>query len=227
MVVPRFLRFVHPFSGCPQATYEDYSGWKNEKSYAIELLEGGKAQVASQSSGTMQYYVVNGQCGCKDFDRAHEGWCKHRLSAAIVKRAQQALALAEEHLAQAADEDVPVAPETLPPSQDTALLGPYIVHIHGRPFVQYSGLLALAHARGLRELSATITVHIEGVLAIATATALFADGRRFTESGDASPENVTAKVRPHFIRCALTRAKARALRDALDVSMVSLEELGE
>ena len=193
----------------------------------VELLPNGKAQVASQANGQTTYFVVNGECTCKDFPKAQSGWCKHRLSAAIAKRVQQALALADEHMARASADDVPMAQETLPPSQDTALLTPYIVHIHGKPFVQYAGLLALAHARGLRELSATITVHVEGVVAIATAVAVFADGRRFTESGDASPENVTAKVRAHFIRCALTRAKARALRDALGVNMVALEELGE
>ena len=193
----------------------------------VELLPTGKAQVASQSNGQTTYFVVNGECTCKDFPKAVAGWCKHRLSAAIAKRTAQALTLADARLASEQDEDLPVASETLPLSQDMHLLAPYIVHIHGKPFVQYSGLLALAHARGLRELSATITVHVEGVVAIATAVAVFADGRRFTESGDASPENVTAKVRPHFIRCALTRAKARALRDALGVSMVALEELGD
>jgi hypothetical protein len=77
----------------------------------------------------------------------------------------------------------------------------------------------------MRELSATITTHIDGVLAIAEATALFADGRRFTESGDASPANVSPAVKQHFIRCALTRAKSRCLRDALGIDMVAVEEL--
>jgi hypothetical protein len=30
----------------------------------VELLEGGKAKVASQSNGTTTYFVVNGTCDC-------------------------------------------------------------------------------------------------------------------------------------------------------------------
>jgi len=37
------------------------------------------------------------------------------------------------------------------------------------------------------------------------------DGRTFEESADATPANVNAKVRVHYPRMALTRAKARAL----------------
>jgi hypothetical protein len=53
----------------------------------VELLEGGKAKVASQSNGTTQYVVCNGTCECKDFPKAPSGWCKHRIAAGILKRA--------------------------------------------------------------------------------------------------------------------------------------------
>src|SRR5215831_3594239 len=53
----------------------------------VELLEDGKAKVASQSNGTTAYFVVNGECTCKDFPKAPRGLCKHRLSLAIHKRA--------------------------------------------------------------------------------------------------------------------------------------------
>jgi hypothetical protein len=52
----------------------------------VELLEGGKAKVASQSNGTTQYFVVNGTCECKDFPKAPSGWCKHRIAAGLAKR---------------------------------------------------------------------------------------------------------------------------------------------
>jgi hypothetical protein len=64
-------------------------------------------------------------------------------------------------------------------------------------------------------------------LALAEAEATFADGRVFSECADSSPENVHFSVRPHFARLALTRAKARALRDALCIDMCAVEELGE
>src|SRR5712692_7634332 len=43
----------------------------------VELLEDGKAQVASQSNGIIQYFVVNGECSCKDYPKAPSNWCKH------------------------------------------------------------------------------------------------------------------------------------------------------
>jgi hypothetical protein len=100
----------------------------------------------------------------------------------------------------------------------------YIQVIHGKPFVRYAGLLAMAHTRGLQRLEATF-ISVTEALALAQATATFADGRCFTESSDATPENVHFGVRPHFARLALTRAKARALRDALNISMCAVEEL--
>src|SRR5207249_10810532 len=55
----------------------------------VELLADGAAQVASQSNGTTAYHVVNGHCDCKDFAKAPHQFCKHRLSAAIARRAQE------------------------------------------------------------------------------------------------------------------------------------------
>lgn len=47
------------------------------------------------------------------------------------------------------------------------------------------------------------------------------------KQGDATPANVTRKVAPHFRRVALTRAKARVLRDALGVDLAAVEELSD
>jgi len=49
----------------------------------------------------------------------------------------------------------------------------------------------------------------------------------FTGIGDANPANVNRKIAAHIIRMAETRGKARALRDAVNIGIVSLEELGE
>ena len=82
----------------------------------------------------------------------------------------------------------------------------------------------MAHERGLVNLSAHF-ISVTNDLALAEATAEFADGKTFMECADASPSNVNAKIRPHFPRMALTRAKARALRDALNISVASIEEM--
>jgi hypothetical protein len=55
----------------------------------VELQADGTAKVASQSSGSTVYHVVNGHCDCKDFAKAPHNFCKHRLSAAIVRRAHE------------------------------------------------------------------------------------------------------------------------------------------
>src|SRR5919198_1531682 len=55
----------------------------------VELLADGTAKVASQSNGSTAYHVVNGHCDCKDFTKAPHSFCKHRLGAAIARRAQE------------------------------------------------------------------------------------------------------------------------------------------
>jgi hypothetical protein len=82
----------------------------------------------------------------------------------------------------------------------------------------------MAHERGLQSLSAHF-ISVDASLALAEATVEFSDGKTFSECGDATLSNVNPKVKPHFPRMALTRAKARALRDALNISMCSVEEL--
>jgi len=54
----------------------------------VELLPDGKAKVASQSNGTTKYFIVNGECTCKDYPKAPSFWCKHRIAAGLAKRAR-------------------------------------------------------------------------------------------------------------------------------------------
>jgi hypothetical protein len=103
----------------------------------------------------------------------------------------------------------------------------YLQMVHGHPFVLYKGLLAMAHEAGLKELSAEFILVEPGIIALAKAQAVFADGRRFSEAADATPDNVGPTVKEHFARIALTRAKTRTLRDALNVGICSLEELAD
>src|SRR6266849_8123392 len=84
----------------------------------------------------------------------------------------------------------------------------HIVFLHVKPFIQYAGLLALAHERGLVSLKARF-ISVTAELALAEAEATFADGRTFAECADATPQNVGAKIKAHYARMALTRSKAR------------------
>jgi hypothetical protein len=43
----------------------------------VEVLPDGTARVASQSNGTTAYQVVNGHCGCRDYEKAPHAFCKH------------------------------------------------------------------------------------------------------------------------------------------------------
>jgi hypothetical protein len=205
----------------------------------VELLEDGKAKVASQSNGTVVYHVVNGGCTCKDYVKAPSNWCKHRIAAGLYKRAT---ALVQRKLAQStgASTNGPVpatqepgrgapqadVPGPAQPETPQGVPAQHVVLIQGKPFVRFAGLLQMAHERGLVALTADWTYNSDE-LSLAHAVATFQDGRRFEESGDATPGNTTRKVAVHFRRVALTRAKARVLRDALGVDLVAVEELAE
>jgi hypothetical protein len=104
----------------------------------------------------------------------------------------------------------------------------YMIERQGKKFVLYAGLLEEAHARGLRSIE-TELLQIpsleNGEVAIVRAVVRTEEGK-FSGIGDASPENVNRAISPHLIRMAETRAKARALRDAINVGVTALEELG-
>ena len=105
----------------------------------------------------------------------------------------------------------------------------FIVEREGRSFVLYAGLLDLAHERGLRGITTTLVQvpsELNGMSAIVHAT-VETEAGTFTGLGDASPGNVTRMMAPHLIRMAETRAKARALRDAVNVGVTAIEELGD
>lgn len=93
--------------------------------------------------------------------------------------------------------------------------------------VTYPGLLSKAHAEGLQRI-ATRLIQVpsdeNGRTAIARALVETKKGR-FEGIGDADPSNVHFFIAPHLIRMAETRAKARALRDAVNIGVISFEEL--
>jgi hypothetical protein len=115
----------------------------------------------------------------------------------------------------------------------------FIIERQGRKMVLYAGLLDEAHQRGLRSIETDLLQSPSaenGQTAIVKATVhMFPtveaqngpDGQTFTGIGDASPDNVGRNIAAHTIRMAETRAKARALRDAINVGMTALEETGD
>jgi hypothetical protein len=135
--------------------------------------------------------------------------------------------------AQPADLPNPPAPwyaknPTPRPAQGEITVNPdQIINRQGKDFVLYAGLLDAAHRAGLQGISTSLVKYpgagSEG--AIVHATAHFPWGS-FDGIGDADPGNVSRQIAPHLTRMAETRAKARALRDALNVAMVAAEEMG-
>jgi len=100
----------------------------------------------------------------------------------------------------------------------------------GKQYVLFAGLLDEAHNLGLKGIDTDliqIPDESNGNVAIVKATAEMEDERRFSGIGDASPDNVGRNIAPHLIRMAETRAKARALRDAVNVGATAMEELSD
>jgi hypothetical protein len=95
--------------------------------------------------------------------------------------------------------------------------------------IAYKGLLSVAHDEGLKFVKTEIVqvpTEDNARTAIMRATVRTKRGV-FTGIGDASPGNVNRRVVPHLIRVAETRAIARALRVAVNIGEVAIEELGD
>lgn len=104
----------------------------------------------------------------------------------------------------------------------------YIITLNGKDYPLYAGVLNAAHERGIAKISASlvqIPFEENGMVAICEATVEMKDGSVFSEIGDASPRNVNAKIASALIRMAATRAKGRALRDAVNIGQTLFEEL--
>ncbi len=109
----------------------------------------------------------------------------------------------------------------------------FMVERQGKTFCLYAGLLDLAHQNGLQSISTTliqIPHESNNRTAICLATVKISkDGvdKEFTGIGDAAENNVAPAMKTCLIRMAETRAKARALRDAVNIGIAAFEELGE
>lgn len=99
--------------------------------------------------------------------------------------------------------------------------------VERKEVVTAKGLLHLAHKERLSLIRTRLVqapTKENGDNAIALVRVVTSRGS-FTGLGDANPRNVQPRVAPHFIRMAETRALARALRAALDIGAVAIEEL--
>lgn len=105
----------------------------------------------------------------------------------------------------------------------------YIITRQGKEFVLYEGLLDEAHQQGLRRISTTLiqVPHDDNGNMAVVAAEVETEKGSFSGLGDASPLNVNRMIQPHLLRMAETRAKARALRDAVNVGVTAVEELGD
>ena len=106
----------------------------------------------------------------------------------------------------------------------------FIMTIQGRDFVKYDGLLDLAHQNGLMKLEVEILQYPSSEnnnTAICKAIATSNTGEIYADIGDANPGNVNRMIAPHILRMSSTRAKARVLRDFVNIGLCCVEELGD
>lgn len=116
------------------------------------------------------------------------------------------------------------------PEVDYSRIKRWVIKREGRDYVQYAGLVDLLHQESEGDFE--ILTRLEqaptegnGQTAIVSATVTMA-GRTASGLGDANPGNVSRAMAPHTIRMAETRAKGRALRDLLNIGLVTVDELG-
>jgi hypothetical protein len=107
------------------------------------------------------------------------------------------------------------------------------VNISGREHVTYDELLDKAHQQQLLGIETHLVqppsaANENTAISHARVTMAGPDGqhRIFTGIGDANPRNTNKLIAAHTVRMSETRAKARALRDALNIKGASFEELG-
>ncbi|HLH79611.1 MAG TPA: hypothetical protein VKV29_04940 [Chthonomonas sp.] len=184
--------------------------WKREVGYLVKNLENGH-----------EYVVDKERCNCPAFVHGKQRPCKHLRAVHLYFETQ-------------VSRDFPsgTSPSPQNPPKEALPTGgvkrEFFVERQGKQFVSYAGLLDLAHRTGLQSITTELVQvpsDANGYEAIVKAVVTMSDGRSFTGYGDASPSNVNGVVKHCLLRMAETRAKARALRDAVNIGVASLEEV--
>jgi len=194
---------------------------RNEKAQQLKVLQSEEGHFYVESSeGKILYRVTMNDeelgCTCGDYARNSRTdpnfRCKHML--AVM------------HCVPNGD----VTPAEFLDVRKPRLDDRFITTIQGREFVLYSGLLDLAHQKGLMRLDVEpiqYPTRDNGNEGICRAVAESKLGEVFSDIGDANPKNCNEKIAAHVLRMASTRAKARALRDFTNIGITCLEELGD
>lgn len=102
----------------------------------------------------------------------------------------------------------------------------YITNIQGSDFVNFAGLLDVAHQIGLNNISTEmIQSDFEKNSFVFKAIVTLKDESTYEAYGDASTANVGNMIKNHALRMAETRAIARALRWATNIGICSKDEV--
>jgi hypothetical protein len=112
---------------------------------------------------------------------------------------------------------------------------PGVINLKGKDYPTYGYILNKAHEAGLVGIATEIyqleiDIEKQRLFCIVKATVTMETNgvtKVYQAYGDASNKNVNSMIVPHFIRMAETRAKGRALRDAVNIGQTMAEELGE
>src|SRR5712691_7123448 len=114
----------------------------------VSITPDGQGKIGSQSNRSVEYLVGKGDCcSCKDHPKAPKHLCKHVLAYHIFTRAT---ALAKQKLEAALDGEQAADPEPTSPVEASGtanIPAQFLTEIHGKQFVKYEGLLAMAHER--------------------------------------------------------------------------------
>lgn len=107
------------------------------------------------------------------------------------------------------------------------------VMLQGREYITHAGLLTIAHRMGfVGSKTEVIQLDFQNHIAVVKASVTMMDPltratKTFEGLGDATPENTKPNLHSACLRMAETRAVNRALRQATNIGLTSLEELPE
>ena len=194
---------------------------RNKKAEQLKVLQTDDGQFFVESGeGKILYNVILGDegntCTCGDFAKNSKKnpnfTCKHILSV------MNAIPTGNVENGKFLEKYKPKLDER------------FLTNIKGKDFVLYAGVLDLATQRGLLKLEVELIQFPSkgnNHEAICRAVAVGKNGEVFGDIGDANPGNCHTMIAKHLIRMASTRAKARALRDLCNISLVTVEELSD